>query len=98
MIVDGKLRERGERLALAAAGKVGEFSRLDEIGFLGFDEHSRRERELAGFNPEAHALGHPAPERNDATSNLLRDFGYLADTVDMRGKCRKEKLMLGARN
>src|ERR1700736_2615055 len=98
MTVDREPRQRGERLTLAGAGEIGELARFDEIDFFGFDEHSRRERKLAGLDPEPHALSHPASEGNHTSANFLRHLPQLPYAMDMRRERRQEKTISGARN
>src|ERR1700693_3882875 len=74
MSVGGYPYQRGKRLALAAAGKKCQFSRFKELRLGRIDISARCEWELAQFQSQAHALGHPASQWHHAPTHLARDL------------------------
>ena len=98
MSVGGDSHQRRERLALAAAGEEGQLARLQKLRLGRIDIGAGRERELAEFQSQAHALGHPAPQRHHPPPHLARDLGQLADAMQMGGKDREKELAAAARD
>ncbi len=98
MSVGSDSHQRRERFALAPAGEEGQLARLQELGLRRIDKSAGRERELPELQSQAHALGHPAPQRHDSPPHLARDLGQLADAMQMGGKDRKKKLAAAPRH
>src|SRR5271156_83585 len=63
MRVAGEFRQRGERLALAAAGQVAQPMTVDKLGPARLAKPRLRKRQLAGLETEPHALPPRASER-----------------------------------
>src|SRR5208283_1781734 len=94
--VGGEFRQRGERFALASAGKIAQPVSVDELGLARLDKHRLRKWKLAGLETQPHAFRHRASQRNDAAPELVRDLDHLANPMQMRRKGRQEKSAAGA--